>query len=403
MKKSFYTLVFVLCLKCIFCINNSVAQWEQVTNGINSSMNIYSLTSLGNNIFSGSDSGVYISTNNGSSWVITALNNKITYSLAVSGTVIYAGTSTNGVYSTSNNGVNWTQTSLNNQTIYALIIDGNNIFAGASGNGVYLSTNNGSTWTQNTLGSHTVLSLAASGTNIYAGTSINGIYRSTNSGTNWAQTLMNYSSPKSLAINSSYCFAGLYSLSGSNGLYRSTDGGTWTLAGLNGINVLSLGLNGNNLFAGTENGVYLSTNNGTNWIIKNQGFSSVPHIEAILITNNYLYAGTYAESVWKRSLSEIIGIRNISTEIPSKYSLSQNYPNPFNPATNIRFEIPKSRNIKLVVFDALGREVETLVNGKQAAGTYEATFNALQYTSGVYFYRLTSEGYSETKKMILIK
>lgn len=403
MKKSFYTLVFALCLKCIFCINNSVAQWEQVTNGINSSMNIYSLTSLGNNIFSGSDSGVYISTNNGSSWVITALNNKITYSLAVSGTVIYAGTSTNGVYSTSNNGVNWTQTSLNNQTIYALIIDGNNIFAGASGNGVYLSTNNGSTWTQNTLGSHTVLSLAASGTNIYAGTSINGIYRSTNSGTNWAQTLMNYSSPKSLAINSSYCFAGLYSLSGSNGLYRSTDGGTWTLAGLNGINVLSLGLNGNNLFAGTENGVYLSTNNGTNWIIKNQGFSSVPHIEAILITNNYLYAGTYGESVWKRSLSEIIGIRNISTEIPSKYSLSQNYPNPFNPATNIRFEIPKSRNIKLVVFDALGREVETLVNGKQAAGTYEVTFNALQYTSGVYFYRLTSEGYSETKKMILIK
>lgn len=284
-----------------------------------------------------------------------------------------------------------------------LLIDGNNIFAGASGNGVYLSTNNGSTWTQNTLGSHTVLSLAASGANIYAGTSINGIYRSTNSGTNWAQTLMNYSSPKSLAINGSYCFAGLYSLSGSNGLYRSTDGGTWNLAGLNGINVLSLGLNGNNLFAGTENGVYLSTNNGTNWIIKNQGFSSVPHIEAILITNNYLYAGTYGESVWKRSLSEIIGIRNISTEIPSKYSLSQNYPNPFNPATNIRFEIPKSGNIKLVVFDALGREVETLVNEKQAAGTYEATFNALQYPSGVYFYRITSEGYSETKKMILIK
>lgn len=403
MKKSVYTLVFVLCLKCTFCINNSVAQWEQVTNGINSSMNIYSLTSLGSNIFSGSDSGVYISTNNGSSWTITALNNKITYSLAVSGTVIYAGTSMNGVYSTSNNGVNWAQTSLNNQTIYALIIDGNNIFAGASGNGVYLSTNNGSTWTQNTLGSHTVLSLAASGANIYAGTSINGIYRSTNSGTNWAQTLMNYSSPKSLAINGSYCFAGLYSLSGSNGLYRSTDGGTWNLAGLNGINVLSLGLNGNNLFAGTENGVYLSTNNGTNWIIKNQGFSSVPHIEAILISNNYLYAGTYGESVWKRSLSEIIGIRNISTEIPSKYSLSQNYPNPFNPATNIRFEIPKSGNIKLVVFDALGREVETLVNEKQAAGTYEATFNALQYPSGVYFYRITSEGYSETKKMILIK
>ena len=61
---------------------------------------------------------------------------------------------------------------------------------------------------------------------------------------------------------------------------------------------------------------------------------------------------------------------------PQKYYLSQNYPNPFNPSTNIRYEIPKNGFVKLVVFDILGREVQTLVNEKQNAGTYEVTFNA---------------------------
>jgi len=98
-----------------------------------------------------------------------------------------------------------------------------------------------------------------------------------------------------------------------------------------------------------------------------------------------------------------IGIRTISTEIPENFSLSQNFPNPFNPSTNIRYDLPKNGFVKLVVFDELGREIETLVNEKQTTGTYEATFNASQYPSGVYFYKLQTENFSETKKMILIK
>ena len=74
-----------------------------------------------------------------------------------------------------------------------------------------------------------------------------------------------------------------------------------------------------------------------------------------------------------------------------------------SPSTNIRYELPKSGLIKLVVFDMLGREIETLLNEKQNAGTYEVTFNASQYSSGVYFYRLTTDNFSETKKMLLIK
>jgi hypothetical protein len=99
----------------------------------------------------------------------------------------------------------------------------------------------------------------------------------------------------------------------------------------------------------------------------------------------------------------LIGITTLGKNIPESYSLMQNYPNPFNPTTNIRYDLPKNGFVKLVVFDALGREVETLVNENQPAGTYEATFNASVYSSGVYFYRLTTDYFCNTKKMLLIK
>jgi len=99
----------------------------------------------------------------------------------------------------------------------------------------------------------------------------------------------------------------------------------------------------------------------------------------------------------------LIGITTLGKNIPESFSLKQNYPNPFNPSTNIRYDLPKNGFVKLVVFDALGREVETLVNENQPAGTYEATFNASVYSSGVYFYRLTTDYFCNTKKMLLIK
>ena len=403
MKKFIYSLAFVLVVHFAFNINNCEAQWVQVTNGISPTMNTYAFTSIGNNIFVGTDVGVYISTDNGTSWTVTALNNKVVYSLAAIGTIVCAGTGSSGVYYSTNNGSSWTQSTMTTQTVYSLTVNGNIIFAGASGNGVYYSTNNGTSWILSSLGSHTVLSLAASGTNIYAGTSLSGIYRSTNNGANWAQTSMNSSSLKSLAISGSYYFAGAYSLSGSNGFYRSTDGGTWTLVGLNSINVLALAISGNNIIAGTDNGIYQSTNNGTNWIIKNQGITTVPHMEAILVANNYIFAGSNGASVWRRLLSDFIGIKNISTEVPSEYSISQNYPNPFNPTTIIKFKIKDSKFVSLKVYDNLGKEISSLVNEKLQAGTYEATFDASQFPSGVYFYRLNSEGFSETKRMLLVK
>ena len=99
----------------------------------------------------------------------------------------------------------------------------------------------------------------------------------------------------------------------------------------------------------------------------------------------------------------MIEIKRITETVPESYSLRQNYPNPFNPTTKIQFQVASFKFIKLIVFDAIGREVETLVNESLKPGTYEVDWNASNYPSGVYFYRLTTEGFIETKSMVLIK
>ncbi|MEO8513522.1 MAG: choice-of-anchor J domain-containing protein [Ignavibacteria bacterium] len=98
-----------------------------------------------------------------------------------------------------------------------------------------------------------------------------------------------------------------------------------------------------------------------------------------------------------------VGITPINNQVPSAYSLKQNYPNPFNPTTNINFSIPVSGMVKLSVFDMSGKEVATIVNGDVAAGNYAVNYNASQLSSGVYFYKLTSANFTDTKKMMLVK
>lgn len=103
-----------------------------------------------------------------------------------------------------------------------------------------------------------------------------------------------------------------------------------------------------------------------------------------------------------------VGILQINGTLPVEYSLSQNYPNPFNPQTKIKFDIPanvkgQTTNVKLVIYDLLGREVTTLVNEELKPGTYEADWDGSNFSSGVYFYKIITEGFVETKKMILMK
>ena len=89
--------------------------------------------------------------------------------------------------------------------------------------------------------------------------------------------------------------------------------------------------------------------------------------------------------------------------LPTAYALEQNYPNPFNPSTDISFALPNAGQVKLVVYNVLGQEVATLVDGHMEAGNHSVTFEADNFSSGVYFYRLNAERYTQTLKMMLLK
>ncbi|MBK8982137.1 MAG: T9SS type A sorting domain-containing protein [Ignavibacteria bacterium] len=93
----------------------------------------------------------------------------------------------------------------------------------------------------------------------------------------------------------------------------------------------------------------------------------------------------------------------MAPEVPAEYSLKQNYPNPFNPSTIINFSIPKSGMIKLRIYDITGKEIAALVNEFKQAGNYSYSFNPVNLNSGIYFYKLESEGFTDIKKMTFIK
>ncbi|MBI5403003.1 MAG: T9SS type A sorting domain-containing protein [Ignavibacteriae bacterium] len=323
-----------------------------------------------NKIYAGASTGIFYSANNGLNWSPLSGGLPIVSikTFSVSNSFIFAGgfnlLGDFCLFKSSNNGVNWSTTNLINQTINALTAFNNLIFAGTY-NGIYISSNQGSNWilSNNGLTNHTIWSITRSDNNIYTGTN-NGIYLTSNQGQSWVNI-----------SNSSTSQA-----------------------------ILSVVVHESKIIVGTySNGIYLSTDQGTTWLNKNQGFNQIFPINVLIISNNFLIAGTRGNYVWRRLLSEIIGIQKIGSNIPDKYSLSQNYPNPFNPSTNIKYQITNNKLVTLKVFDILGKEIATLVKEKQNAGTYEATFDGSGLTSGIYFYRLTCGDFSETKRMVLIK
>jgi hypothetical protein len=100
--------------------------------------------------------------------------------------------------------------------------------------------------------------------------------------------------------------------------------------------------------------------------------------------------------------SQVIGVRS-NTQNAVEYKIEQNYPNPFNPSTIIEYSLSKKADVKITVFDILGREVKVLVNEKKDSGNYMINFEGNGLASGTYFYQITVDGIPETKKMILVK
>jgi len=116
----------------------------------------------------------------------------------------------------------------------------------------------------------------------------------------------------------------------------------------------------------------------------------------------YAYVGSGSSNVYFDRQDWVTDVTS-ETSIPEVYSLEQNYPNPFNPSTTIKFSIPEQTNVTLKIFNSIGQEVASLLNGEMAAGNHSVDFNASKLSSGVYFYRIDSPSFTSTKKMILIK
>jgi len=154
--------------------------------------------------------------------------------------------------------------------------------------------------------------------------------------------------------------------------------------------------------------IFKTTNGGLNWY-QQQVPSQYYRADFWFYNDSIGWAVGGLGQILKTTTSgQWADVKKISEQIPSNFKLYQNFPNPFNPKTKIKFDLKQEDGswnieVRLVIYDILGREVANLIDEQLKPGTYEIEFDALNYSSGVYFYRLITEYYTETKKLILIK
>jgi len=188
------------------------------------------------------------------------------------------------------------------------------------------------------------------------------------------------------------------------GLFVSGDSGvSWTQAStVIPEDLLSMPQGGT--LVGTEtSGIFLFTDNGDSVTTLNEGLTDL-HVHAFAMdSSGYVYVGT-SSGIWRRPVSDlIVSVNPVTNRVPTEFLLHQNYPNPFNPSTTIKFELPKSSEVRLSAYDMLGREVSVLVDERRDAGVHEVKFDGSRLASGVYFYRLQAGDYVASKKMLVLK
>jgi photosystem II stability/assembly factor-like uncharacterized protein len=242
------------------------------------------------------------------------------------------------------------------------------------------------------------------------GSGLGEIFKSVNGGVNWTKVFTNSSSSEIPALaNSVFDRSTMYATNWPSGsVYWSKDyGDNWTLLRTNsssgwGSDVCredpTLVLTGS-----YGPSTFLSTNSGTTFNTYSSGGGAgagmiVPDRSYLI---NMMTGGLYKTSISYSVITEVS--ENIVSGIPKNFNLYQNYPNPFNPTTKIKFDLPISGNIKLAVFDNLGREIQTVVNSYRNSGTYEISFDGSRLSTGVYFYRISTNDVTETRRMLLIK
>jgi photosystem II stability/assembly factor-like uncharacterized protein len=400
--------------------------------------------------------GIYKSTNFGTNWAssMSGFQDMDISNITARNNVVITQTNGYGTYRSTNYGVNWNK--LNN-SLGTLIWQNNILYTNYSGFIMY-SVDFGSTFIQQgsqLMGGITSFVLyrnTFSSVNNYLANNGTYIYRSTNGGVNWSLSsngLPSFSLYTTKLVNKdTICFIGMESTGLSWNLFRSTNFGlSWdsvpNVYSLASFNILNYNSNDNKFYLGCNSGVYRSTNSGLSWTAMNNGLPSSKNVTSLFFngdtiyasikpggiykattqnqtwasyndglsnlninvvtgSNNYLYAGPSYGGFYRRQANIFNGINNIS-EVSSEYSLTQNYPNPFNPLTKIKYSIRNNSFVSLKVYDITGKEIETLVNEKQNAGTYEISFHGGGLASGIYFYKIIAGDFVQVKKMILLK
>ncbi len=372
----------------IFLTENNGVLWAHLNYELGEPADIYSMVVKGGNIVAGTSlCGIHTSDNAGNDWTLSNIAHGI-YTLVEEGSNIYAGT-TNGVYLSVDNGITWVSKGLPGTWITAIAIADNIIFVGTE-QGVLLSDDGGLTWEEanNGIPDHThIYCLAVKGTYLFAGSFDSGAYLSTDYGLSWTNASIGlpYDFVRSFFVDGENIFAGDWW----HGVYLSTDNGTsWNFMGLEDKCVRSFVMSGNILFAGTwEHGVYVSYDHGVSWNEINTGLTNL-HIESLALDANYLYAGTSWEGgVWKRHLSEMVEIGEWNENENIKV-----YPNPAKNEINIE-DTRLNPEAIISIFNLEGQLVmsQKLINSK-------TKIDLINLNNGIYLLKVSDRDKTEVIK-----
>jgi len=294
----------------------------------------------------------------------------------------------------------------------ALSVVQNSLFAGTT-QGIFKTTDNGASWSPvlNGLTTHYTLSLLSSGTNLFAGTWGGGVFLSSDSGENWH------------SINSGLTNMDDRALTIFNDdLYLAAVGGVWKrpLQEVIPVELSSFtaeAIDGSVLLewqtaTETNNRGFevqrLQSGESPQWSVIGfvKGNGTTTSKSTYTFKDKPVASGKYSYRLRQIDFDgsfEYSGIVEAEINTSLKFELSQNYPNPFNPTTMIKYSVPREGMVKLDVYNALGQKTAELVNGVVKAGSYEVNFTANNLSTGVYYYRIETDGFVSTKKMIILK
>ncbi len=294
------TRIIIIACFLLFLQTPAQAQWVE-TNGPHQEILTYGgegncIASIGNDLFAGVSSGAIISTDSGLTWTLTSkgLGGLGVGVLLASSGNLFAGTN-GGLFLSSDSGANWNQVPFDtsNSSVTSIVAFGSILMVACGGsNGTFVSTDNGVNW--NPVGNDLpplVISFATMDGKFYAGTKGDGVFLSSDTGESWSWTGGGPMTVNSLVVVGGNLFAAT-----DNGIFLSNgDSGSWVAvnSGLSGSRIYALAASGQNVFAGTfGSGVYLSTNNGTNWNATGNNGLINTYVESLLVSNGNLYVGT---------------------------------------------------------------------------------------------------------------